>query len=219
MKKKQHINQNIDNLFMAGRCCSVSHIGLGTVRVESTLATLGQTTGAAAYLCKKYGTTPRGIYENHIKELQQLLLRHDLTIPDIENEDEKDLARTATVTASSVADDLYLLSVHCTKDVWVPLTTEIYSGPYCHAATYPAEFYKAELKNLSDEKVTLKAKLWQYNQKEDINETIEQIGECEITLYPDCETLADLPFGVKSKMDNFVVSFEPNEKIAWRRRI
>ena len=212
-------SKNIDNLFMAGRCCSVSHIGLGTVRVESTLATLGQTTGAAAYLCKKYGTTPRGIYENHIKELQQLLIRHDLTIPGIENEDQKDLARTATVTASSVADDLYLLSVHGTKDVWVPLTTEIYSGPYCHAATYPAEFYKAELKNLSDEKVTLKAKLWQYNQKEDINETIEKIGECEITLDPDCETIADLPFGVKSKMDNFVVSFEPNEKIAWRRRI
>ena len=212
-------SKNIDNLFMAGRCCSVSHIGLGTVRVESTIATLGQATGAAAYLCKKYGTSPRGIYENHIKELQQLLLRHDLTIPGVINEDEKDLARTAKVTASSCADDLYLLAVHGTKDVWVPLTTDIYSGPYCNAATYPAEFYKAELKNTSDADITLKAYLWQYNQKEDINETLEKIGECEVTVSADSEEIVDMPFGVKSSKANFVVSFERNENICWRRRI
>ncbi|MEE0945498.1 MAG: FAD-dependent oxidoreductase [Acutalibacteraceae bacterium] len=212
-------SKNIDNLFIAGRCCSVSHIGLGTVRVEATLATLGQATGAAVHLCKKYGTTPRGIYENHIKELQQLLLRHDLTIPDVVNEDEKDLARTATVSATSVARDIYYSTTPGTKDIWIPLTTEIYSGPYCDAAKHPAEFYKAELKNLSDEGITVKAKLWQYNQNSDINETIEKIDECEITIEKSCEKLVDLPFTAKSEKANFVVSFEPNKNIAWRRRV
>ncbi len=204
---------------IGGNASNEGTIGLGTVRVESTLATLGQATGAAAYLCKKYGTNPRGIYENHIKELQQLLLRHDLTIPGIVNEDEKDLARTAKVSASSCADDVYILKTSGVRDVWVPLTTKIYSGPYCHAATYPAEFYKAELKNLSDEEITLKAYLLQYNQKEDINETIEKIDECEIILKPNCEEIFDLPFREKSKMECFAVSFEVNPNVAWRKRI
>ena len=212
-------SKNIDNLFIAGRCCSVSHLGLGTVRVEATLATLGQVTGAAAYLCKKYGTTPRGIYENHIKELQQLLLRHDLTIPGVINEDEKDLARTATVSASSVAKDVYFCRNYGTKDLWIPFETEIFAGPYCDSAKHPAEFYKAELKNLSDKDVTFKAYLWQYNDREDINETIEKIAECEISLKANSEALVDLPFNAQSKLANFVVSFDANKDIAWRRRI
>lgn len=212
-------SKNIDNLFIAGRCCSVSHLGLGTVRVEATLATLGQVTGTAAYLCKKYSTNPRGIYENHIKELQQLLLRHDLTIPGVINEDEKDLARTATVTASSVADDVYFSHNYGTKDLWIPFETEIFAGPYCDAAKHPADFYKAELKNLSDKDVTFKAYLWQYNQNNDINETIEKIAECEVALKANSETLVDLPFNAQSKLANFVVSFDANKDVAWRRRI
>jgi hypothetical protein len=129
------------------------------------------------------------------------------------------LARTSKVTADSCADDIYLLAVHGTKDVWVPLTTDIYSGPYCEAATYPAEFYKAELKNTSDKDVTIKAYLWHYNEKEDINETLEKIGECEVTLKANGEEIVDMPFGVKSSKANFVVSFERNENVCWRRRI
>lgn len=96
-------SKNIENLFFAGRCASVTHIALGTVRVESTLATLGQAAGTAAGLCVKRGTTPRGIYQNHIGDLQQILLKNDQTIPGIVNEDPADLARAAKVTASSTA--------------------------------------------------------------------------------------------------------------------
>ncbi len=212
-------SKNIENLFIAGRCCSVSHLGLGTVRVEATLATLGQVTGCAAYLCKKYDTTPRGIYEKHIKELQQLLLRHDLTIPGVINEDEKDLARTSIISASSVADDVYFSHNHGTKDIWIPFETEVFAGPYCDAAKRPAEFYKAELKNLSNKDVTIKAYLWQYNDRLDINETIEKIDECSVTLKGNSEALVDLPFNAQSKKENFVVSFDANKDIAWRRRI
>jgi len=94
-------SKNIDNLLFAGRCCSVTHIALGTVRVQSTLSTLGQAAGTAAALCLEHDTSPRGIYENHVQELQQTLLKNDQTIPGIKNEDPKDLARGAVVTASS----------------------------------------------------------------------------------------------------------------------
>lgn len=96
-------SRNVSNLLFAGRDCSVTHVALGTVRVESTLATLGQAAGAAAGLCARHGAMPRDIYASHITELQQVLLRQDQYIPDLRNEDPADLARAAKAAASSTA--------------------------------------------------------------------------------------------------------------------
>ncbi len=93
-------SRNINNLFMASRCSSFSHIALGSTRVESTLATLGQAAGTAAAFCKKYNCLPRDIYTGHIVELQQQLIKDDQTIFGVPNLDENDKARTATVSVS-----------------------------------------------------------------------------------------------------------------------
>jgi hypothetical protein len=66
-------SKNIRNLFMAGRCFSCSHVGLGGPRVMHTTGQMGVAVGYAASLCKKYNTNPRGIYENHISELKNLI--------------------------------------------------------------------------------------------------------------------------------------------------
>ncbi len=66
-------SKNIRNLFMAGRCFSSSHVGLGGPRVMNTTGQMGVAVGYAASLCKKYNTTPRGIYRYHIPELRQLV--------------------------------------------------------------------------------------------------------------------------------------------------
>jgi len=68
---------NIRNLFMAGRCFSCSHIGLGGPRVMHTTGQMGVAVGYAASLCRKYSTNPRGIYLNHIGELQNLIHTSD----------------------------------------------------------------------------------------------------------------------------------------------
>lgn len=94
-------SKNIKNLFVASRCGSFSHLALGSARVENTLATIGQAAGTAAYLCQKYQLFPRDIYTQHIKELQQILLKDDQTIFGIKNDDPDDLARNATVSATS----------------------------------------------------------------------------------------------------------------------
>ena len=96
-------SKNIDNLLFAGRCMSVTHIALGSVRVQGTLSAMGQAAGTAAAMCCKLRTTPRGIYKNHITQLQQTLLKHDQYIPGIANEDADDLARKAKAAASSTA--------------------------------------------------------------------------------------------------------------------
>jgi len=66
-------SRNTENLFMAGRNISVTHVALGTVRVMRTGGMMGEVVGMAAFLCKKYGDTPRGIYEKHLGELIGLL--------------------------------------------------------------------------------------------------------------------------------------------------
>ncbi len=68
-------SKNIDNLFMAGRCISVTHIALGGTRIMRTVSMTGQAAGTAAAIATWYNTEPRDIYKNHIEQLQQLLLK------------------------------------------------------------------------------------------------------------------------------------------------
>lgn len=94
-------SKNIANLQFAGRCASVSHIALGTARVQNTIACMGQAVGTAAALCVKLAVHPRTLCRDHLDTLRQLLLRDDQYIPGLRSNDESDLARHASVTASS----------------------------------------------------------------------------------------------------------------------
>ena len=66
-------SRNIDNLFMAGRCISVTHEALGTVRVMKTCGMMGEVVGKAASVCVQRDCTPRNVYENYWPDLDQLL--------------------------------------------------------------------------------------------------------------------------------------------------
>lgn len=101
-------SKDVDNLFFASRLLSASHIAHGSIRVQRTLSQIGQAAGAAAYICKKYGISPRELYtENHIEELKQLLIKYDATIPGAVNEDPLDKARFAQISASSEIDSIF----------------------------------------------------------------------------------------------------------------
>ena len=67
-------SRNIENLFMAGRNISVTHIALGTVRVQRTTGMMGEVIGLAAFLCSKNHCSPRQLYTNHLKELLDSVL-------------------------------------------------------------------------------------------------------------------------------------------------
>ncbi|MHC4401167.1 MAG: FAD-dependent oxidoreductase [Planctomycetota bacterium] len=68
-------SRNLSNLFMAGRNVSVTHVALGTVRVQKTTGMMGEVVGMAASLATKYHTDPRGVYESYLAELQSLMRR------------------------------------------------------------------------------------------------------------------------------------------------
>ncbi len=66
-------SRNIENLFMAGRCISVTHEALGTTRVMKTCGMMGEVVGRAASICALRDCTPREVYERYWSELDQLL--------------------------------------------------------------------------------------------------------------------------------------------------
>jgi hypothetical protein len=66
-------SRNVDNLFMAGRNISVTHVALGTVRVMRTTGMMGEVVGMAASVAAKHHTNPRGVYQNHLPELKALM--------------------------------------------------------------------------------------------------------------------------------------------------
>ncbi|MBI3944410.1 MAG: FAD-dependent oxidoreductase [Armatimonadetes bacterium] len=68
-------SRNVDNLMMAGRDISVTHVALGTVRVQRTGGMMGEVLGMAASLCARHNTTPRGVFQTRLGELQEQMRR------------------------------------------------------------------------------------------------------------------------------------------------
>ncbi len=64
---------NVPNLFMAGRCVSVTHQALGTIRVMRTCGMMGEVVGKAAYICVAKNVSPRGVYEKQLSLLLDLV--------------------------------------------------------------------------------------------------------------------------------------------------
>ena len=113
-------SRNVENLWVTGRALSVSHVALGPVRVQISLAAQGTAVGIAAAYALSHGLSPRQTADPdgpHIRPLRQLLLRRDLRLLGARNEDPRDLARQATVSASSSAP----LRFAETADDWLPL--------------------------------------------------------------------------------------------------
>ncbi|RTE10059.1 FAD-dependent oxidoreductase [Paenibacillus whitsoniae] len=99
---------NVNNMLMAGRNISASHVAFGTTRVMATCAVIGEAAGTGAALAAAKGITPRELYSSHLGELQQTLLRQDASVLGVRNQDEADLVLRAELSASSALTRLAL---------------------------------------------------------------------------------------------------------------
>lgn len=99
-------SRNIPNLMMAGRNISASYVAFTSSRVMATCAVIGQAVGTAAAQCIEAGILPRDLVRDgkHVDSLQQTLLRDDQTVKNVRNQDPRDVARQASVTASAEKD-------------------------------------------------------------------------------------------------------------------
>ncbi len=142
---------NVRNLMMAGRNISATHVAFGTTRVMATCAVIGEAAGSGAALAVRKSVTPRDVARDHMEELQQIMLRQDASILGIRNEDERDLARRANVTASS---ELTAVAVESANDS-VPLEADV-------AVLVPANpsLEGVELLLDADAATTIEVELW-----------------------------------------------------------
>jgi hypothetical protein len=97
------VSKDLTNLFFAGRLASFSHVVFGSERVQKTCATMGQAVGTAAAYAVTHSVPPITLQDHPaaVWSIQQQLLRDDQFIIGLLNEDPRDHARNATVTASS----------------------------------------------------------------------------------------------------------------------
>ena len=63
-------SRDVENLFMAGRNISVTHVALGTVRVMRTGGMMGEVVGMAASICKERNCLPRDVYVSYLDDLK-----------------------------------------------------------------------------------------------------------------------------------------------------
>ena len=74
-------SKNVDNVLMAGRNISATHLALCSTRVMATCAVMGQAIGTAAALAIRHGCLPRELGEKHIGALQRALQDDDCWLP------------------------------------------------------------------------------------------------------------------------------------------
>ena len=68
-------SRNVNNLFMAGRCISVTHVAHGSIRVMRTTGMTGEVVGMAAKVCTEQKCLPRDVYRYHFTALKRLMER------------------------------------------------------------------------------------------------------------------------------------------------
>ncbi len=86
-------SKNINNLMMAGRDISVSHVALGTVRLMRTGGMMGEVIGMAASICKEKGVEPRGVYQSFFSDLEDFM-RKGIGNPNLPNHQNYNLGGT-----------------------------------------------------------------------------------------------------------------------------
>ncbi|MDD6253571.1 MAG: FAD-dependent oxidoreductase [Bacteroidales bacterium] len=66
-------SRNVNNLFMAGRDISVTHVTLGSTRLMRTIGMMGEVVGMAASICRENNVLPREVYQHYLPELKDLM--------------------------------------------------------------------------------------------------------------------------------------------------
>lgn len=96
-------SSKVKNLVFAGRDIGATHAAFASTRIMNTCALSGQAAGTLASICASYATAPADMDDELIQTVRQTLLKEDMLVLGCRNSDTNDKAKTARITASSVA--------------------------------------------------------------------------------------------------------------------
>jgi len=101
------VSSTVPNLMFAGRNISATHVAFASTRVMATCATMGQGVGTSAAYAASERVEPSALAGDAraMRAIRQRLVREDAYLVGCANQDDADVARQATVTASSHQPD------------------------------------------------------------------------------------------------------------------
>lgn len=152
-------SKNLNNVMLAGRNMSASHVAFGSTRLSCQGGVAGQACATAAYLCKKYNCLPRDVRNEHIKELQETLLSDDQCILGLEVPNDDEIVKSATVTASSEKE-------YSNQEAVNMLTPDNQYVLVLPSTTGNIDSFQIKIKNFDSENQILKLKLMGGTRKE-----------------------------------------------------
>ena len=123
-------SMDFDNLFMVGRCISVTHAALSSVRIMNTLGSLGEAVGVAAGLCCRYGSSARELGLSHMAELKQEIINRDLYLLGTAEDNPLNLAKKAICRVSSelslngLSESIGKLDLRYDTALQIPISSE-----------------------------------------------------------------------------------------------
>ena len=150
---RSYYSKDIDNLFLAGRIISASHVAFGSSRVMLTCAHGAQSIGKAASICFKNNWNPRNLADKDKIALLQLALNKDgQSIPRLTINDDEDLAQKAQITGSS---ELKIENITA-SGVWCKLTLN--TAQLMPLSSNTSYSFSIKLKAIEKTNITIKLK-------------------------------------------------------------
>jgi len=199
-----YYSKNVNNLFIAGRIISATHVAFGSSRVMGTCAHGAQAVGMAASLCKKYSLNPSAIGKQHLAELQLELLKSGQHLPGLVLKDEADLVQKAI---SIEAKTLTLTEIP-SSNLWKTIKNAVAQMLPVQAGKMPS--ITLNVNALTDTVLTVQLR----KSSKPFNHTPDSIlATKEIALYQGINKL-ELVFDVEFSEDCYAfVSFLKNEEV------
>jgi hypothetical protein len=199
-------SRNIENLFLAGRIISASHVAFGSTRVQATLAAAAQAVGTAAAQCTAQGLLPRDLVApGRMAALQGTLQRLGQFIPEVLVHDPQDLVQSAQIRASSELQ-LHMLPADGPQ---LPLTQAWAQMLPVPAGHMPRLTFGAAVHSPTTLQVELRTSDRPGNHTPD-----RLLAATEIALLPAAQAQVKLDFGVEIDTPRYVfVCFRPNPDV------
>lgn len=201
-----YVTNDVDNLFIAGRLISASHVAFGSTRVMATSAAGGEVVGTAAALCLKNNWKSTDLIdEQKIILLQKELIENGNYIPQLEFPEIENLLSNATITTSS---ELQLSEIPFDGGFWKNIPQSVAQMLPVQKGSFPTITVQARGLEETELTVELRLSSKSFNHTPDVTLEVQKIKIAE------GEQMAEVKFNVQIPHDCYAfVCFMKNEKI------
>lgn len=191
-----YYSRNIDNLFIAGRLISTTHVAMGSTRVMLTGGIGGEVIGTAAAICMKQACLPSDIsHKDKIRELQAQLVSNGNYIPDKDIRIPGNLIENAGIEVSS---EFEISSLSRGKGVWRPLEHPVAQMIPAKEGKFPSITFRVKADEITELNVQLRSS------SKVRNHTPDTILSEKVIAVPSGETSITLDFDSSCKQNRYM---------------